>query len=137
MALVGVVACSACVPSGYLAHRHLHYVDDTLVESEAPPPLAYEAYLRARLALERDPPDLMAARAHILDALRWQPKAPQLWTVRAEIEWRDGQLDAAREALDVALALRPGYPEAQRLLARLSDPTRALAAKPNDAQAVK
>ncbi|KIG14338.1 hypothetical protein DB30_06940 [Enhygromyxa salina] len=124
-----------CWTNGYTANRGLHYVTNAegkqvLVKSTPPAPAAYEAYLRARLALERDPPRLDEARGHILDALRWQPDEPQLWTVRGEIEWRAGDFAAAEVALAKALALRPGYPEAQRLLAQIHPPrTNATAAK--------
>jgi cytochrome c-type biogenesis protein CcmH/NrfG len=123
---VGLVALlvapsTGCWYGAYNSNRALHYVDGELVQTEPPTPAAYEAYLRARLALEREPADLEAARGHILEALRWQTSDPQLWTVKAEIEWRAGKLDAAEQALARALELRPGYPEAQRLLARLRD----------------
>ena len=106
-----------------MAHRGLHYIDGELVESTPPAPAAYEAYLRARLALEREPVDLDAARGHVLDALRWQPDEPQLWTVMAEIEWRRGEFEAAKGALAKALELQPGYREAERLQAKLRSAT--------------
>jgi tetratricopeptide (TPR) repeat protein len=120
------LALSGCLGNGYYVNRGLHYVDDEdgnekLVRSTAPPPGAYEAYLRARLALERTPPLLDEARGHILDALRWQDGDPQLWTVLAEIEWQLGNFAAAEQAIDRALALRPGYPEAERLLANMRE----------------
>lgn len=125
----GAAAClSGCWQNAYLRNRGLHYVDGELVETQAPPPAAYEAYLRARLALERDPPKLDEARAHILDALRWQGDEPQLWTLKAEIEWRAGEFDAAERALAEALDLRPNYPEAQRLLAEVRDRGRSATA---------
>nr|WP_255216020.1 tetratricopeptide repeat protein [Pseudenhygromyxa sp. WMMC2535] len=71
------------------------------------------------MALERDPPDLQAARGHIGDALRWQSDDPQLWTTKAEIEWKAGDFEAAERSLAQALDLRPGYPEAKRLLAQV------------------
>jgi predicted Zn-dependent protease len=119
--------CGGCLANGYLANRGLHYITDEegneqLVKTPPPAPAAYEAYLRARLALDRDPPQLDEARGHILDALRWQPEEPQLWTVRAEIEWKAGDFAAAENAIAKALALRPGYPEAQQLLARMRTP---------------
>lgn len=119
-----MLALGGCYTSGYAAHRGLHYVTDEqgneqLVRSDPPPPAAYEAYLRARLALDREPPLLDEARGHIMDALRWQTNEPQLWTVLGEIEWKRGEFEAAERALDHALALRPGYPEAERLLASI------------------
>lgn len=104
-----------------MRNRDLHYVDGVLVETEAPAPAAYAGYLRARVALERNPPQLDEARGHILDALRWQPDEPQLWTLKAEIEWKSGDFAAAERDLARALELRPDYPEAQRLLASMRD----------------
>jgi cytochrome c-type biogenesis protein CcmH/NrfG len=120
LALVG------CMGNGYYVNRSLHYVtdedgDEQLVRSTPPPPGAYEAYLRARLALERTPPLLDEARAHILDALRWQDGDPQLWTMLGEIEWQLGNFTAAEQAIDRALVLRPGYPDAERLLANMRE----------------
>jgi cytochrome c-type biogenesis protein CcmH/NrfG len=128
LVVAGALACSSgCWTNGYTANRGLHYVTDAageqlLVRTPPPAPAAYEAYLRARLALERDPPQLDAARGHIIDALRWQPDEPQLWTVRGEIEWRAGDFAAAEQALDRALALRPDYPEAKALQAQIRAP---------------
>ena len=122
LGMLGIVAAlSGCWQARYNQTRELHYVDGQLVETRAPSPPAYEAYLRARLALERNPAQLDQARGHILDALRWQPDDPQLWTVKAEIEWKAGDFAAAEHDLARALELRPGYPEAQRLLAQVRD----------------
>lgn len=112
--------------NGYYVNRGLHYVTDEdgneqLVRSTPPPPGAYEAYLRARLALERTPPLLDEARAHTLDALRWQDGDPQLWTMLADIEWQLGNFVAAEQAIDRALVLQPGYAEAERLLANMRE----------------
>lgn len=125
-AIATLALTSGCWTSAYTVHRGLHYVHDEdgaeqLVRTPPPSPAAYEAYLRARLALERDPPELDEARGHILDALRWQPDEPQLWTVKAQIEWQAGDFAAAEAALARALALRPGYAEAQRLAAQMSE----------------
>jgi cytochrome c-type biogenesis protein CcmH/NrfG len=126
LTLCVVLALSGCMGNGYYVNRGLHYVTDEagneqLVRSSPPPPGAYEAYLRARLALERTPPLLDEARSHILDALRWQDRDPQLWTTLAEIEWQLGNFAAAEQAIDRALVLRPGYPEAERLLASMRE----------------
>jgi Flp pilus assembly protein TadD len=119
-----LVALSGCYANGYAANRGLHYVTDAdgkqqLVHSPPPSPAAYEAYLRARLALERDPAQLDEARGHVLEALRSQSDDPQLWTTLGEVEWRLGNFAAAEQAIAKALALRPGYPEAERLLASI------------------
>ncbi len=134
LAVLGLlVSLGGCWQSAYSRSRGLHYVsvdgaEPVLVETEAPAPAAYEAYLRARIALERNPPQLEEARAHILDALRRDPEEPQLWTVKAEIEWKTGDFAAAERDLARALELRPGYPEAQRLLAQVRDRGRAVTA---------
>lgn len=121
-----VLALSGCTGNGYYVNRGLHYITDDdgneqLVRSTPPPPGAYEAYLRARLALERTPPQLDEARGYVLDALRWQDRDPQLWTTLAEIEWQLGNFAAAEHAIDRALVLRPGYPQAERLLASMRE----------------
>ncbi len=122
-----VLSCVACYGDPYGKARRLHYVDDQLVESDPPPPRAYEAYLRARLALERDPQDLASAREQIDEALRWDPKEPQLWTTRAEVQWLMGDLPGAEASLARALDLRPGYPAATQLRASLRAPANASA----------
>lgn len=121
-----VFALSGCWGRAYQVNRSLHYITDEdgneqLVRTTPPPPGAYEAYLRARLALERTPAQLDEARGHILDALRWHDADPQLWTTLAEIEWQMGNFAAAEQAIDRALALRPGYDEAERLLAHMRE----------------
>lgn len=110
---------SGCAASGEPSARSLHRVDDVLVSSAAPHPRAYEAYLRARLAFELDPPDLERASSQIDVALQYDPFDPHLWTTRAEIFAARGDVDEARRSLDEALALRPGYAPAQAVLRRL------------------
>jgi tetratricopeptide (TPR) repeat protein len=99
--------------------RTLHYIGDDLVSSRPVSPGGYEAYLRARLALERDPPALDEAAAYIDLALRLDPYEPHLWTTRAEIAQRAGDLDGALASVRRALELRPEYAPAQTLLVRL------------------
>ena len=135
--LLALLTSSACV-NGYTQNRGLHYIetregDEQLVRTSPPPPRAYEAYLRARLALERDPPQLDAAREQVWIALRWQPNDPQLWTLLAEIEWRAGALDEAGAALEQALDLRPGYREALELQAQLAGPKASARAQASEA----
>ncbi len=110
------LALAACVGPN---PRHLHYVDGELVESPAPGPRAYEAYLRARVELERAPPNLEAAREYIDVALYWDGGDPHLWTTRGEIEMLAEDPEAAERSFARALQLRPGYPEAERLLTEL------------------
>ncbi len=112
---VVLVGCSPMGPSA----RSLHVVDGHEVSSPPPPPAAYEAYLRARLAFEHDPPQLEQARAAILVAIRFDPRDPHLWATRAEIEERAGEPDQAAASARRALAIRPGYPLAEQVLARV------------------
>ena len=114
-----VTLAGACVRTGPADHT-LHVVDGEVVHSSPPPSSAYAAYLRARLALEAEPPRLEEAQLEIEQALRADPRDPHLWTTRAEVAARRGDGPAATAAIDRAFALRPGYPPAKRLQARLS-----------------
>jgi tetratricopeptide (TPR) repeat protein len=100
-------------------YRSLHVVEGEVVSSPPPSPSAYEAYLRARLAFEHEPPMLEDARFYIDEAIRFDPRDPQLWATRAEIEERAGQKAEAAAAARRALAIRPGYPLAEQVLARV------------------
>lgn len=104
------------------SHRTLHEVDGQVVSSNPPPPSAYEAYLRARVALEHEPPQLDLAQEHIEQAIRIDPRDPHLWSTRAEIEEKAGKVAAAETSARRALALSPGYPPATDVLARLGAP---------------
>ena len=99
--------------------RTLHYIDGELVSSRPVSPRGYEAYIRARLALESDPADLERASAMIDIALQLDPHAPHLWTTRAEIAERSGNLNDALVYVKRALELSPEYPPAQEMLVRL------------------
>jgi Tfp pilus assembly protein PilF len=114
--LVTCAALSACTAHG-VPVRDLHRVEGREVHSRPPSPRAYESYLRARVALERG--DLATAQREIVAAVTMDPTDPHLWTTRAEVELATGRADAARRSVARALALRSGYPPAQRLLARL------------------
>jgi tetratricopeptide (TPR) repeat protein len=116
-------ACLGCFADPYAKARRLHYIGDELVASEPVPPRAYEAYLRARLALERNPQDLATAREQIDEALRWDIKQPQLWTTRAEIAWLAGDFATADASIARALQLQPDYPAATQLQAKIRDRT--------------
>lgn len=121
-AVVGWAALSilaGCMPMMAPGYRSLHEVDGEVVHSSPPSPAAYESYLRARLALEREPPQLDLAQHYIRRALKSDPRDPHLWSTRAEIEERQGQAEQARVSAQRALTLRPGYAPAQRVLARL------------------
>ena len=124
MLLLLMGACASTAPSS----RALHEVDGELVYSRPVSPAAYAAYLRARLAIEQDPPDLDDARNQIDLALRYDPNEPHLWTTRAEIDQRRGAPEEARMALERALELRPDYAPARDLMARLGGSDTALRA---------
>lgn len=109
----------ACTPMLMPGYRSLHEVDGEVVHSYPPPPSAYEAYLRARLAMEREPPQLEVAQHYIRRAIKADSRDPHLWATRAEIEEGLGKIDQAKASAQRALALRPGYPPAQRVLSRL------------------
>ncbi len=113
-----LVVIVACAPIG-TPYRALHEVDGQLVESSPPAPSAYEAYLRSRMALEQQPPQLESAQYYIELAIRSDPRDPHLWSTRAEIEEKAGKLERAATSARRALTLRPGYPPAERVLARL------------------
>ncbi len=114
--MLGVLA--ACAPLGP-SYRSLHEVDGEVVHSAAPPPAAYEAYIQARLALSREPPQLDIAQHYIDRAIRIDPRDPHLWATRAEIQHHAGRAEQARASAERALSLRPGYPPAQRVLAQI------------------
>ncbi len=122
-ALLGL---SACAPTATSA-RALHYVDDELVYSNPPSALAYEAYMRSRIALSAEPPRLEQARAEIEVALHYDRRAPHLWSTRAEIAALQGQDDVAVSSAERALALRPGYAPAEAVLADVRGGPRAAA----------
>lgn len=124
MSLLLCVALGGCygVMSGAglgPGYRSLHVVDGQVVSSPPPAPSAYEAYLRARLAFEHEPPQLDEARFYIGEAIDFDPRDPQLWATRAEIEERAGKRAEAAAAARRALAIRPGYPLAEQVLARV------------------
>ncbi len=119
LAVGALLAClGACFPMG-AGYRSMHEVDGEVVHSSPPPPSAYESYLRARLALSYEPPQLDVARQHIQRALRIDSRDPHLWATRAEIEERSGQTEQALASARRALSIRPGYPPAERVVARL------------------
>lgn len=100
--------------------RTLHYIGDALVATSPPDHRAYAAYVQAELALATDPPDLARALEQISLAIGYDRDDAHLWTVRGDVELRLGDVEAARRSSAQALALRPGYPPAERLAARLS-----------------
>jgi len=117
-ALLGVVLACAC-GSAARGGRGLHYVGDELVRSRPVSSRAYEAYLRAQLALQASPPRLEEAMEQIDVALEHDARDPHLWTTKADIHWRLGQVQEALASCRRALELRPGYAPARTLLAKL------------------
>jgi Tfp pilus assembly protein PilF len=117
-ALLGAVMSCACGSSSR-SSRGLHYVGDELVHSQPAPSRAYEAYLRAQLALQASPPRLQEAMEQIVIALQHDARDPHLWTTKADIHRRQGQVQEALASCRRALELRPGYAPAQSLLTRL------------------
>ena len=95
--------------------RSLHHIDGKLVHSETVGPGAYAAYTRARLAMEAEPPRLEEARGYLEEALRFDSNSAHLWTQYAEILERKGEREAALSALQRALNLQPGDPDALAL----------------------
>lgn len=121
VALLGLGACATPSTSA----RALHYVEGELVYSYPPSALAYEAYLRARVALSSEPPQLERAQAEIEVALHYDHRAPHLWSTRAEVAALQGDEELAVASAEKALALRPGYAPAQAVLAQVRGGPRA------------
>jgi tetratricopeptide (TPR) repeat protein len=109
------MACVASTPSS----RSLHEVDGQIVHSRPPSPAAYEAYLRARMALDAVPPRPEEALVELERLNRFAPKDAHLWATRAEAHALLGDNDAARQAANKALALDPESGKARRVLADL------------------
>ena len=119
-AVLAVVVLGGCYGSMMApGYRSLHVVEGEKVSSPPPSPSAYEAYLRARLAFEHEPPKLEEARFYIQEAIRFDPRDPHLWATRAQIEERAGEKAEAAAAARRALVIRPGYPLAEEVLARV------------------
>lgn len=118
VALSVVAAMTGCLHHGP-RDSELHRVDGELVASHAPHPRAYESYMRARLALESQPPNLEVAATQVDTAIRYDPFDPHLWTTRAEVYAALGDEEEARRSIEEALALRPDYAPAKALSAEL------------------
>ena len=116
--LVCALTLVACRPAGP-SPRTLHYVGDDLVATAPADHRAYAAYLQAELALATDPPDLARAHEQILLAIDHDRHDAHLWTVRGQIELQLGDVEQARRASERALSLRPEYPPARELAARV------------------
>jgi len=99
--------------------RTLHYIDKDLVATRPADPRAYAFYVQCQLALSLEPPDLARAHEQILLAIGHDPRDAHLWTVRGQIDLQRGDEVQARRASERALGLRPDYPPAKELAARL------------------
>lgn len=100
--------------------RTLHYVGKDLVATRSADPRAYAYYVQCQLALSLSPPDLARAHEQILLAIDHDPRDAHLWTVRGQIELQRGDQAQARRAGERALHLRPDYPPAKELAARIA-----------------
>ncbi len=119
--LAGTCALSGCIRvHNTWRTRTWEEVDGEVVRSRPVDPSGYAAYVRARVAMDRNPPDLDEAREHLERALRNDPKDPHLWTTLGELEAMAGDQDLALGAAEYALQLRPGYPPAVELVEKLS-----------------
>lgn len=118
LAFVVMATLAACQHGGPNP-RTLHYVGKDLVASPPADHRAYAAYVQAQLALASEPPDLPRAHASILEAIDYDPHDAHLWTVRGQIELQLGEPEQARRASERALGLRPDYPPARELAAKL------------------
>lgn len=114
-ALALALGCATAGPNP----RTLHYRDRDLVASPLVDHRAYAAYLQAQLALASEPPDLVRAREELAAAIEYDRDDAHLWTALGDALLRLGDVEAARRASAQALALRPDYPPAQQLAARL------------------
>ena len=128
LAFAAVLLPAACLRHG-VSDRALHVVDGHEVYSTPPSSAAYAAYLRARLALEAAPPQLEEAQLAIDTAIAIDPDDAQLRVVRGEIAARRGDGAGATRAVAKALQLRPEYPPAEQLRARLGGAS-SVAARP-------
>ena len=128
--MIGMLLVAGCVTSA--PHpRTLHEVDGNVVYSRPVSSAGYEAYLRARIALSTEPPQLDVAQREIDVALRYDPREPQLWTTQAEVAAKAGDERGAMKAIRRALALKPSYPPAVRVLAQLEGGAASASAPPD------
>jgi len=64
-------------------------------------------------------PDLDRAWQAMTRALYFDRRDPHLWTTRGELAMMRGELDVAFASTKRALELRPGYPPARELIAKI------------------
>jgi Flp pilus assembly protein TadD len=106
-----VLAVAALVPLAVLSWKHAHqYVDrETLYRATiARNPSAWMAHVNlAAMRLEGDQPNPGEASAHLRDALRANPRSPEVHNLLGLFLLHEGQMAEARQALDTALRLHP------------------------------
>jgi len=124
-----LLALTACRHAGSNP-RTLHYVDRQLVATRSADPRAYAFYVQCQLALSFVPPDLDRAHEQILLAIDHDPHDAHLWTVRGQIELQRGDEAQAHRASERALHLRPDYPPAKDLAARLGGGPKVVQRRP-------
>ena len=133
LALLSIGALTGCATTASVSPRALHEVDGQVVYSRPPSPAAYEAYLRARLALDATPPRPDEALESIERVQRTAPDDPHLWATRAEAQAMLGEYEAARESAQRALALSPDHAKARGVLANLPGASTAARASSENA----
>lgn len=116
--LLCALALCACPHAGPNP-RTLHYVGKDLVATYPADHRGYAAYVQAQLALALEPPDRRRALEMLTLALEYDRHEAHLWTVRGQVELELGEVDAARRSSARALGLRPDYPPALELAARV------------------
>jgi Tfp pilus assembly protein PilF len=119
LSLASLLALAGCHHGGPNP-RTLHYVGKDLVATRSADPQAYAYYVQCQLALSLDPPDLARAHEQILLAIDHDPRDAHLWTVRGQIDLQRGDQAQARRSSERALYLRPDYPPARELAARIA-----------------
>ena len=112
VATCGLLACA----SSHVRHtEELTYDGDQLLRAPVRTWPSYESYLRARLAMELQPPDMEYAFREIEQSLKRYPRDPQLLTTLAEIEWQRQRYPQSLVALERVLKSYPDYEPAIEL----------------------
>ena len=112
VAMLGILATSfgmGCWSRVVGKDHHLH--SGVVVRSTPPGADSYERYLTIRLELDRDNKntDWVDLRNSVEILLMRFPKDPKIWTLSAEIAWKEGDIPSTQEALSQALKLVPNY----------------------------
>jgi Flp pilus assembly protein TadD len=105
------LAVAALVPLGLLSWQNSHqYVDaETLYRSTiARNPSAWMAHINlAAMRLQGDRPDPGEAGAHVQEALRANPRSPEVHNILGLFLQHEGRMAEARQAFETALTLHP------------------------------